>query len=73
MSTILRNLGFAWRYFVHGKHRSEGHPLEEILAKLDWHNSPLVGKYVRVDKGSWWADAQLPTLEYAVRLSASGW
>jgi hypothetical protein len=72
MSTILRNLGFAWRYFVHGEHRSEGHSLEEILAKLDWHESPLVGKYVRTEKGSWWADAQLPALDYAVRLLASG-
>jgi hypothetical protein len=72
MSTILRNLGFAWRYFVHGEHRSEARSLEEILAKLDWHESPLVGKYVRTEKGSWWSDAQLPALDYAVRLLAPG-
>ena len=72
MSTILRNLGFAWRYFVHGEHRHEGHSVEEILAKLDWHESPLVGKYVRTKPGNWWADARFPGLDYAVRLLASG-
>jgi hypothetical protein len=72
MSTILRNLGFAWRFLVHGEHRPEEHSLEEILAKLDWHESPLIGKYVRTKQGNWWADAQLPALDYAVRLLASG-
>jgi hypothetical protein len=72
MSTILRHLGFAWRYFVHGEHRSERHSWEEVLAKLDWHESPLVGRYVRTEKGNWWADAPLPGFEYAVRLLAPG-
>ena len=63
MSTILRHLSFAWRYLVHGEHRSEGHSWEEVLAKLDWHESPLVGRYVRTEKGNWWADAPLPGLD----------
>lgn len=72
MSKILRNLGFAWRYLVRGKHRPARHRLENILAKLDWHQSPLVGNFVRTDQGNWWADAQLPALDHPVRLLASG-
>jgi hypothetical protein len=61
MSKILRNLCFAWRYFVLGKHRPARHPLENILAKLDWHESPLVGEHVRISP-----DFQLLSSEWCV-------
>lgn len=69
MSSFLRSLKFAWDYFVRGKHRIDA---RDWRAKLDWHDDPLVGRYVRTAAGTWWTDTVLKNLGYEVRLGAPG-
>lgn len=75
MSPILRGLKFAWDYFVCGRHRIPSVSAQsdaDWRAKLDWHDDPLVGRYVRTKIGTWWADARLESLGYELRLLAPG-
>ena len=77
MSAFLRRLHFAWEYFVWGKHRSPSKgtapaPAEDWRKNLEWHESPLVGRYVRTKFDTWWTDTVLKNLGYELRLIAPG-
>ena len=61
-----------WQYFIKGMHRFSHRTIEDIIKELDWHESPLLGRYVRTKENNWWADAQILDLPYHLRLSASG-
>ena len=75
MSSLLRSLKFTWDYCLRGRHKiSSGgtSSADDWRAKLDWHDDPLVGRYVRTAIGTWWTDALLKNLGYEVRLIAPG-
>lgn len=59
-------------WFVATRLEKVGAASNDWREKLDWHDSPLVGRYVRTPAGTWWADAILKNLGYAVRLGAFG-
>jgi hypothetical protein len=75
MSSLLRSLKFTWDYFLRGRHGTYSGPTswaDDWRAKLDWHDDPLVGRYVRTTIGTWWTDTLLKNLGYEVRLIAPG-
>lgn len=75
MSSLIRRLKFAWDYFVRGRHRSSSKRTPRSVrspAQLDWHEDPLVGRYVRTKMDTWWTDTPLKNLGYDVRLIAPG-